>query len=675
MRTSSLIVLFGIGFSAGCVFITEDEYAQRLHQAGAGSADAPCVEASWWLDGDGDGFGDPDQLTESCEPPSGTVDNGDDCDDTDAERNPDTVWYADADGDGFGGESTQVTGCDAPPGSVSNGDDCNDANSEVHPDALEDCATPVDDNCTASDEQDGSNDPSALGCEDYFADADGDGFAGPESLCLCQATEEYPSLVSEDCDDGDAAVNPAAEETCGNGVDDDCDGTPGDCGLETTLALTEADFLIEGAVTEARYGTTIAGGGDLTGDGIPDAVIAGYHYSGSSGQISLVPGPLTEDLTTASLRSWEGPEPGEKLGMSMAIVEDTDGDGVADLLIGSPQADGGGGWSGGAAYLISGPVDPEGTATLPDAATAIIEGGASGKYLGRHVSGAGDFDGDGLGDVVISIPGDHGAVLVLGPIIDTLSAQVDVDSRMLGPAGTDCGIDTAGVGDVDGDGLGDILVAARTGGPSGEGKLYLVLGHGSPASALSLVDSADVVLTGAAAGDATGEKLGAGDANGDGRSDLFIAAPGADLGGVNAGVVYVVVDPALGSVDLATEAWLTVIGSRAYGRLGTGLDHLLNADGGTGSYLVAGAPEAEAGASTTLGEVFILDASVAGTLDTAAALGHFTGTTGYGQAGAAVQGVGDMDGDGIPDLMIGEPVRDTTVTYGGAVYLMSGGGL
>ena len=76
MLRSLTIALLG----SGCVFISEDEYAQRLHQSGAGSEDTPCVEASWWTDADGDGYGDPDGLIEACEQPSGTADNGDDCD-------------------------------------------------------------------------------------------------------------------------------------------------------------------------------------------------------------------------------------------------------------------------------------------------------------------------------------------------------------------------------------------------------------------------------------------------------------------------------------------------------------------------------------------------------------------------------------------------------------------
>ncbi len=668
MFVSLIIALLG----TGCIFISDDEYAQRLHQTGVGTDETPCVETTWWVDEDGDGYGDPDGPTESCEQPDGTADNGDDCDDSDPIRTPDTVWYVDADGDGFGGESTQVTGCDAPSGSVANGDDCNDANSEVHPDALEDCATPVDDNCAL-----GTNDPDAVGCIELYADGDADGFAGEDSMCLCEAEEPYTGTVSKDCDDTDPAVHPDAEEICGNGVDDDCDGTPSGCGVASKQSLHDSDVVIEGAVAEARFGTTIAGGGDLTGDGIPDAVIAGYHWNDSTGRVCLVPGPLTEDLSTSALRAWDGSAVGQKLGMSMSIVGDTDGDGIADLLIGSPQAQGGASWSGGEAYLLQGPLDASGTGTLLEDAAAIIQGGANGTYAGRHVSGVGDFNGDDLADVVVSLHGQNSAALLLGPIAGTLSAQEsdDVDLVLAGLSGTETGIDTSGVGDVDGDGLGDVLIAARSGGPSGEGKVYLVLGHEAPGSDLDLADGADLVLTGAAPGDATGEKLGSGDVDGDGRSDLLIAAPAADGGSINAGVVYVVVDPGSGTLDLGTDAWLTLSGLRAYGRLGEGLDHIAGADGGDGSFLVVGAAQAETGADDTAGEVFIFDASAGGSLETDSAIGHLLGTIGYGQAGAAVKGVGDMDGDGIVDLMVGEPVRDTAVTRGGSVYFLAGGGM
>lgn len=137
-----------------------------------------------------------------------------DCDDLDASVNPDAVevcdgvdnncnsevdeglgqtLYADADGDGYGDENTSQESCEALLGWVLNADDCDDTDPAFHPGAAEaDCTDPADYNCDGS-----------VG----YADGDGDGWAA------CQ-----------ECDDGAADINPAADETCDE-VDNNCNGT------------------------------------------------------------------------------------------------------------------------------------------------------------------------------------------------------------------------------------------------------------------------------------------------------------------------------------------------------------------------------------------------------------------------------------------------------------------
>ena len=661
---------------SGCVFITDDEYTQRLHQSGAGTSDTPCVQVSWWTDSDGDGYGDPDGLIEACEQPDGTADNADDCDDTDAERTPDTVWYTDADGDGYGGESTQVTGCDAPAGSVPNGDDCNDANGAVNPGAEEDCGTPIDDNCSAQGDDPGTNDEDAIGCLDWYADVDEDGFAGDELACLCEAEAPFLFDVSKDCDDDSPEINPAAEELCGNGIDDDCDGTAGGCGIAGTQSLSDGDVTISGAVTDARFGNAIAVG-DLTGDGVHDVVLSGYHWSGNTGRVVMASGPLTGDLSTAELPHWDGAESGDRLGIGLAVLGDTNGDGYADLILGAPNADGGAAWSGGEAYLINGPIDTAAEFSLLADMDARIRSHAGGAYLGRNIGAVGDFNGDELADVLIGSVGFNEVLLFFGPMSEDIDASdpEQVGTRLSGPGGTETSIDTAGAGDVDGDGLADVLIGARYGGSANNGKVYLVYGHASPADEIILNDEADSSFTGVLPSDVAGSALAGADVDGDGLSDLIIGAPGADGGSVNAGVVYVINAPTAGASVLGDSAWLTLSGERAYGRMGVSVAHVLNADGADGSFVVAGAPESGTGEATSPGDVWVFDATTGGSMDTSAAIGQLMGTTAVGLAGAAIAAGADLDGDGVADLLVGEPQVDTTVGSGGTVTLFSGGGL
>jgi hypothetical protein len=98
--------------------------------------------------------------------------------------------------------------------------DCDDANVAVHPGQPEVCDDGLDDDC------DGTTDAGegALGCTVFFADQDKDGFGVAQSKCLCASTEAYSAGNAKDCNDADPVVNPATQEVCGNGKDDNCSG-------------------------------------------------------------------------------------------------------------------------------------------------------------------------------------------------------------------------------------------------------------------------------------------------------------------------------------------------------------------------------------------------------------------------------------------------------------------
>jgi cysteine-rich repeat protein len=227
-------------------------------------------------DADGDGTGDPFTSAPVCELPAGKVENGDDCDDTnpavyggateicgngqdeDCDAEADEAescsggcedaelgsFYPDDDGDGAGRSADVVTACEAPAGHVETGGDCDDAHAEVYPGAAESC-NGMDDDCDAEVDEgvlntcgtcgmvpvetcDGiDNDCNGpideAGGSTFYADADGDGFGDPAlPVVACVASPGYV-IEGGDCDDGNAAVNPRAAESC-NGLDDDCDG-------------------------------------------------------------------------------------------------------------------------------------------------------------------------------------------------------------------------------------------------------------------------------------------------------------------------------------------------------------------------------------------------------------------------------------------------------------------
>jgi len=479
------------------------------------------------------------------------------------------------------------------------------------------------------------------------------------------------------------------------------------------LALTPADVTALGISGGDSLGIALAGG-DFNGDSIDDLLLGAYNVdvglAGDAGAAYVVFGDAALagniDMATPSADlTVLGRDFTDWLGVSVA-AGDFNGDTVDDLLLGAKFGDAASNakLDAGEAYVIFGSASLGGTIDIAASEQDLtILGADSQDNLGTAVA-AGDFNADGIDDLLLgalfadgagNTRGNAGEAHVifgsptLGGTIDlaTTSANVTVIG---GGNGDNLGTSVAG-GDFDGDGTDDVLVGApladgASNGRSNSGESNVILGSATLSGTKDMAASdQDLTVFGIDAFDQLGRSGAGGDFNGDGIDDLLLGANLAAAAGntkPQAGEAYIVLgDAALGgTIDLAASPPdLAVLGADTADQLGdslTGAD--FNGDGIDDLLLGASQADAAANAKSTAGEAYVVFGSptLSGTHDL------FSTSADLTVLGADVQDLlglsvatGDFNADGIDDLLLGAPFADADANakgQAGEAYVLFG---
>lgn len=326
-----------------------------------------------------------------------------------------------------------------------------------------------------------------------------------------------------------------------------------------------SELVILGAVEQSRTGHSVAMG-DVNGDGLADLVV-GTNSLGARGGAYVFLGPHLP-MGTYSLQTarpdlmFLGAADGDALGAAVGVA-DFNGDGIGDILLGAPGADVGRRKDCGAVYVIAGGALPRGITVdfsygIPAyLSSTVLIGPTEYDTLGSDLAG-GDLDGDGYEDLIIASAGcsnlrdgtARGAVFAVAgrakppATLDLLTAS----NRMISLFNPDP-LDGVGMrvttGDINGDGLDDLIAGTGFSGPEFadgfKGRVNVLFGQrGAANRTVDLASGrADLTFFGSHMHDALGVAVASGDINGDGIDDLLLGAKSQRGRQADSGLVHV----------------------------------------------------------------------------------------------------------------------------------------
>lgn len=411
---------------------------------------------------------------------------------------------------------------------------------------------------------------------------------------------------------------------------------------------------------DALAGHSVANAGDVNGDGFSDVLVGAPEASNgeaNEGLAFLYYGSASGLAATPDL-ILEMNVPNARFGYSVATAGDVNGDGYADVVIGAPEAGG-----TGRAYIFHGAPgglngDPGGLSSTPDK----ILVGTLGSRFGHSVSTAGDINGDGLSDVLVGAPTSGTVSVHLG----SATGLTLLSHELLAPpqGGSNFGWSVATAGDVNGDGYSDIVIGAPeySNGQAGEGAAFVY--HGSD---LGLVLPYANLLERNLAGARFGFSVaGAGDFNGDGFFDIVVGAPNWTNSHVFEGAISFYPGSSSG-----ISAGASIPSGVPNARLGYSVAEGGDINGDGYADILVGAPFVTSGQAEE-GRVHVFQGRPGGPATGGGFLTLWEPNIDGRRASWSVAGGGDIDGDGFSDVIVGQPNATSAFTNEGAHTVLRG---
>ncbi len=479
-------------------------------------------------------------------------------------------------------------------------------------------------------------------------------------------------------------------------------------------------------------GYSVSSAGDVNGDDVDDLIIGafgadldGLEGAGKSYVVFGSEGRLPNPINLSNLNGQNGfmingENRDDASGISVSSAGDVNGDDVDDLIIGALRGNPNGQTNAGKSYVVFGSADgfssPFNLFLLNGQNGFIIDGESAGDFSGHSVSSAGDVNNDGFDDLIIGAFGANTggqpfagkSYVVYGsgnsfpnPLnLSTLNSEngFAINGEF---AGDESGRSVSSAGDINGDGVGDFVIGAHPadlGGDVNVGKSYVVFGRNGgltdPFNLLQLNGRNGFVINGENAGDNSGISVNsAGDINGDGIDDLIIGASGADPNGQsNAGKSYVffgiedeegelVFPNPLNLIDINGQNGFVIYGENAGDESGISVSSAGDVNDDGIDDLIIGASKANPNGAFGAGKSYVVFGNST-CFPSPLYLSTLNGNHGFtingenegDESGISVSSAGDFDNDGIDDLIIGASRADLKGAFGaGKSYVVFGG--